>query len=491
MAPFLLILCCSFTFSGRMLPLKEPNAKYDAFRKYTIEELREDIAFLKSKYEHHNPNLYLYSTKSQMDAYFDSLTNHITAPMTDMEFYRYLGPITSRIKDAHTSVFPNEDCEWWYGDQKYFFPLLVTCNNDRVITDLCASSDRTIPDGSEIISINGKSTAELLAVMKPFAPRDGYNQSRVTWVMNNYFPYFYCYCVGDTTSFRIEYVPRGAMPESNPDESTIQEYTIAATTVDSMWYNAYKYYPNRYISGKKDSTITLRFRDDSAVAILRIRSFVKSRSKTDNESFRKTIHHYFSVIHNAPVKNLIVDVRDNGGGNPEYARYVISHLIDKEYVYIDKYKTIERLHWNDEVKRTRTQWYPYCGIGKFRPEKNCYTGKLFVLIDGGSTSTAGDFAACLDYYNRAEFIGEESGANRVVSGGNVFGKDCELPNTKLLVRMSTIQGINKADVPNDGHGVIPDYLVVPTPDDYMNFRNPMLEKALELIRKRDCCDAYK
>lgn len=480
--PFLLMLCCSFTFSGRMLRVKEPNAKYDALKKFTVEELREDIAFLKSKYEHHNPNLYLYSSKAELDSHFDSLSSHITAPMTDMEFYRYVGPITSKIKDTHTSVFPNDDCEWWYGDQKYFLPLLVTCNNDKVVTDLCASPDRTIPDGSQITRINGKSTDEILACMKQYAPRDGENLSRVTWVLNNFFTYYYAYCVETPDYFDIDYVTR---------EGESVSHRILPNTVDSIWYNAYKYYPHRYSFGRKDSTITLRFRDDSATAIMRIRSFAKSGSKNNAPSFRESVRDYFELIHDTPVKNLIIDVRENAGGNPEYARYVISHLIDKEYVYIEKYKTIERLHWNDEEKRTRTQWYPYCGIGEFKPEKNCYTGKLFVLMDGGSTSTAGDFAACLDYYNRATFIGEESGANRVVSGGNVFGKDCELPNTKLKVRMSTIQGINKSDVPNDGHGVIPDYLVVPTPDDYMNFRNPMLEKALELIKGSGKCDAYK
>lgn len=481
-APFLFLLLCSFSLNDSFRKEKESDKNYDPNRRYSAEELQEDIACLRSKLEHHNPNLYLYTPKAALDKYFDSLSAGITAPMSDMEFYRYIGPMTSRIKDAHTSVFPNEDCEWWYGDQNYFLPLLVTCNNDRIVTDLCASHDRTIPDGSEILSINGKSTAEILDRMKPYAPRDGYNQSRVTWVLNNFFPYFYCYSIGTAAQFDVEYKTR---------EGVTSTHTLKATAVDSMWMNAYKYYPNRYIAGRRDSTITLRFREDSAVAIMRIRSFVKSSSKSSDESFRKIIQQCFSVIHAAPVKNLIIDVRDNGGGNPEYARYVISHLMDKDYVYIEKYKTVEKLHWNDEEKRTRYQWYPYCGIGKFSPCKNVYSGKLFVLIDGGSTSTAGDFAACLDYYNRATFIGEESGANRVVSGGNVFGHDFQLPNTKLRVRMSTIQGVNKCDQVNDGHGVIPDYLVVPTPDDYMNFRNPMLEKALEVIHGKPRCDAYK
>jgi hypothetical protein len=482
LTPILFILFCSFSFSESFFIEKQPDASYDASRKYSVNELKHDIAALRVKYERHNPNLYLYNTKKELDKYFDSLSSGITAPMTDIGFYRYLGPITSRIKDAHTSVFPNENCEWWYGNQKLFLPLLITCNTGKIVTDLCASHDRTIPDGSEILSINGKPADEILDRMRPYSPRDGYNQSRVHWVINNYFSYFYTYCIETVDSFRVVYQPQGGYAMS---------HTVPATTVDSMWYNAYKYYPNRYISGRKDSTITLRFREDSSIAIMRIRSFVKSGVKSKDPSFRKVIHDCFAAIKKAPVKNLIIDVRDNGGGNPEYARYLISHLIDKKYVYIEKYKTVERLHWNDEAKRTRTQWYPYCGIGTFSPEKNCYTGNLYVLMDGGSTSTAGDFAACLDYYNRATFIGEESGANRVISGGNVFSSDFELPNTKLRVRLSTIQGVNKTDIPNDGHGVIPDYEVVPTPEDYMNFRNPMLEKALELIQRSGKCDAYK
>jgi uncharacterized small protein (DUF1192 family) len=471
-APILIVFLCSFSLRDEFIREKETDASYDALRKYTVEELKQDIAALRAKYERHNPNLYLYNSKAALDKYFDSLSSGITAPMTDMEFYRYLGPITSRIKDAHTSVFPNDVSEYWYGDQKYFIPLLITCNTGKIITDLCASPDRTIPDGSEIISINGNSSEEILERLRPYAPRDGYNTTRVSWMINNFFSYYYCYCIEASDSFKVVYRPNGGYAMS---------HTISATTVDSIWYNAYKYYPNRYITGRRDSTITLRFREDSSIAIMRLRSFSKTGRKNQDESFRKTITHCFNQINNAKVKNLIIDVRDNAGGDPDYARFVISHLINMEFIYIQEFRSVEKLRWNDEENRLHSRWYPYCGIGTFPPEKNCYKGKLYVLMDGGSTSTAGDFVACLDYYNRATFIGEESGANRVVSGGNVFGKDFELPNTRLRVRLSTIQAVNKTDITNDGHGVIPDYVVVPTPEDYMNFRNPMLEKAIELI----------
>lgn len=464
--PILVVLLCSFSFGM-------PSDKYDASRKYTPEELKEDLAYLRDKYEHHNPNLYLYITKPELDKLFDSLSENIHTSMTDIEFYRYIGIITSRIKDGHTSVFPNEDSEWWYGNKNYFLPLLVTCNNEQIFTDLCASPDRTIPDGSEILSVNGLTSEEILARMKPYAPRDGYNDTRVTWIMNNFFAYFYCYCVGTAEHFDIAY--------KTPD-GKILAHRQDALAVDTMWANAYRFYPQRYISGKKDSAITLRYEDDSSTAILRIRTFDKDGLKSMGvAAFKTTIQNYFIGINNAHVKNLVIDVRDNGGGNPEYARYVLSHLMDSSFVYIEQYKKVDRLHWNDCEKRTQVRWYPYCGIGTFKPGKSVYCGNLYVLMDGGSTSTAGDFVACLDYYNRATFIGEESGANRVISGGNVFEGTFELPNTKLKCRMSTIQGVNKTDQVNDGHGVIPDYLVVPTPEDYMNFRNPMLEKALGLI----------
>src|ERR1044072_7719929 len=234
--PILLLLLCSFT-SG-----KKPSEQYNAARKYSVQELKEYFAFLRSKYEHHNPNLYLYTPKQDMDRMFDSLADGITSPMTDMEFYRYIGGITSRIKDAHTSVFPNEDAEWWYGNQPYFLPLLVTCNNGKIVTDLCASTDRTIPDGSQIISINGKSTDEILARMYPYAPRDGANQTRVTWIMNNFFTYYYCYCVENPDHFDITYI--------TPDHTTLS-HTLPALTVDSIWSCAYRYYPQRYITGRR------------------------------------------------------------------------------------------------------------------------------------------------------------------------------------------------------------------------------------------------
>jgi hypothetical protein len=464
--PLLFILLCSFT-------LGKPSEKYDPAHRYSAAELREDLSFLRSKFEHHNPNLYLYMTPAAFDKMFDSLSAGISAPMTDLEFYRYIGAITSRIRDGHTSIFPNEDCEWWYGNQNYFLPLLVTCNGDKMITDLCASTDRTIPDGSEITRINGRTAAEILARMRPYAPRDGYNDTRVTWIINNFFAYFYCYCVENPDRFEIAY--------TTPDGQQLQ-HTQAALPVDSMWTCAYQFYPQRYNSARKDSAITLRFQNDSSIAILRIRTFTKGGSKAMGaSSFHSSIHRYFEVIQHSGAKNLVIDVRDNGGGNPEYARYVISHLLDSSFVYIEEYQTVDRLHYNDEKRRTHTRWFPYCGIGKFKPQSPVYKHNLYVLMDGGSTSTAGDFVACLDYYNRATFIGEESGANKVVSGGNVREGTFELPNTKLKCRMSTIQGINKKDQPNDGHGVIPDYLVVPAPDDYIKHRNPMLEKALELI----------
>lgn len=472
--PLLFVLLCSFSFNGSSFVAGNRDKSYNAERLYSVDALKKDLAFLRGKYERHNPNLYLYNSKQQLDRYFDSLSEHIVAPMTDMGFYRYLGSITARIKDAHTSVFPNESCEWWYGNQPYFIPLLITCNSGKIMTDLCASPDRSIPDGSEIVSINEKPAAEILEQLRPYAPRDGYNETRVNWVINNFFSYFYCYCIESTGTFRIVY---------NTPEHEQRTHTLQATTVDSMWSGTYRFYPARYVAGRRDSSITLRFREDSTIAILRIRSFAKHGWHSKEDPFRKTIRRYFGLIKNAPVKNLIIDVRDNSGGNPEYARFLASHLLDKEFVYISQYKAVERLHWNeaDDSKRNGNKWYPYCGTGKTQPEKNVYTGKLYVLMDGGSTSTAGDFVACLDFYDRAVFIGEESGANKTVSGGMIFSSEFELPNTKLRCRMSTIQGINKSGQPNDGHGVLPDYTVVPTPEDYMNFHNPMLEKAMELI----------
>lgn len=112
--------------------------------------------------------------------------------------------------------------------------------------------------------------------------------------------------------------------------------------------------------------------------------------------------------------------------------------------------------------------------------KHPFLGKVFVLINGGTFSTAADFCAVKHHLKRATFIGEET-------DGGYYGNDSgmqtmlTLPNSKLKIRVPMYEYWNA--VPGyDGErrGTIPDYAVETKAANLLRGADEPLELALKL-----------
>jgi len=116
-----------------------------------------------------------------------------------------------------------------------------------------------------------------------------------------------------------------------------------------------------------------------------------------------------------------------------------------------------------------------------QPKNNHFTGKLFVLINGGSFSNTAIVSACLAQAQRAVFIGEETGGNRSV----ISGKPTEilLPKTQIRGFISTTT-FRIATGTDDGHGVLPTYQVLPTITDILTGKDIAKAFALQLISEQ-------
>src|SRR5215210_7293731 len=71
---------------------------------------------------------------------------------------------------------------------------------------------------------------------------------------------------------------------------------------------------------------------------------------------------------------------------------------------------------------------------KLLRNKPTFTGKVFILINGGSFSTTSEFLSQAHFHKRATFIGEES-AGGYYGNSSGFMPVVTLPNTKLAVRV--------------------------------------------------------
>jgi len=118
-----------------------------------------------------------------------------------------------------------------------------------------------------------------------------------------------------------------------------------------------------------------------------------------------------------------------------------------------------------------------------QPKQNSYAGKVYILADGRSFSAAAEFSAIARSNKRALFIGEEVGGGYY---GNTSGDDAfiTLPNSQLSCRIPLVKYTLavKQDA-NKGNGILPEYPVYPTINDFINHTDSQLDSALSIIRK--------
>lgn len=136
---------------------------------------------------------------------------------------------------------------------------------------------------------------------------------------------------------------------------------------------------------------------------------------------------------------LIVDVRDNGGGDPFAVALVTTYLFGPEPVHLNSL-------YNRPKDRTDQFWtLPYVPGRRFGPDKPVY-----VLTTNRSFSAAEEFAYNLQQLGRATLVGERT-------RGGAHPRDVFRLNDHMEVNIPTGRAINPVSETNwEGTGVAPD-----------------------------------
>ena len=212
----------------------------------------------------------------------------------------------------------------------------------------------------------------------------------------------------------------------------------------------------------------ITFEDEGALktALLTIGSFdpelLQSFYKQD---YKHAMDSLFTLLNRKQTNNLILDLRNNQGGDFEPARYLLSYLVTNPTQFLLNGKEARLI----------------------QPKVNHFTGRIFVLINGGSFSATAIVVAILERDKRAILIEEETGGNKhIISGDPV---EVVLPRTKIRSFISTttyriIGGVN------DGHGVLPKYPIKIKIEDVLQGNDPSKAFALELITKKEIRKAH-
>ena len=150
----------------------------DLERKFSKEQLTEDFVFLRKSLEEGHFGLYRHRKKEEMDAKFDEAYSLVNKPMNILEFYRILAPAVYFMGDGHTFILPEKRLYYHIINEIGVFPIKPVFIDKKFYVYRNYSQDESLTTGTEIVSIDGISSQEIIKDLLPFVQIDGFGEER-------------------------------------------------------------------------------------------------------------------------------------------------------------------------------------------------------------------------------------------------------------------------------------------------------------------------
>lgn len=363
----------------------------------------------------------------------------VRATSSTAEYYRVLMELCAKLQDGHTNVYPGPELR----DTAMARPLLMTQLVEgrvlvRDVLDPALLAQGLVP-GTEVVEVDGEPVMayagrEIAPYVSASTPQD--LAQRV---------YGFHFLMG----------PADKAPRLGLRDAGGRTFEVAARRVD--WGSFGK------AAAAHRQPFELR-RLPGNVAYVALNGFGDS----------KAADAYLAAFDQiATSAALIIDVRNNGGGNSGEGYRVLATLTDKPFAtgkwstrqYLPTYRAWQRPMPDFEGKP-----------GEQQPDgKRHYRGPVAVLTSAGTYSAAEDFVVAYEAMRRGPIVGEATGGS---TGQPLF---VQLPGGGMA-RICT-----KADTTPDGrawvgHGIQPTIKAAPTVADLRGGRDTVLAAALTALK---------
>jgi len=456
-----LILCCSCS----------ATRNYDVLKKYSASELREDYDVLRNILESKHPSLYWYTSKDSMDHFFEKYRSDIVDSMTEPQYaWQILLPLVEKIKCGHTSVAMSKGYSRWIKGKKIpSFPLYLKFWNDTMAVIASMNrKDSIFKRGTIIQSINGIDAQEFTKRIFDYLPEDGHATNLNYIRISANFPYYYRNVYGLSKKYAVKYINRQG--SSSTDTIPIFDFPKDSTKKDSLSKPARKRITR---SDRLKRLRNLHIDSTGQYALMTLNTFNEGHLRT---FFRRS----FKKLRKHNIPNLIIDLRDNGGGRVSWSTLLTAYVSRQSFKVADSvfaksntfapfnryfsHSFFNRLDLLLITHKKRDGFYHARTMERriHKPKKkNHYNGNVYLLINGPTFSAASLFAGAVKGQTGIKLVGEETGGGWYGNNGIVI-PDITLPHTKLKVRIPLFRVVQyRHQVTKKGMGVPPD-IYIPT-----------------------------
>lgn len=394
-----------------------------------------------------------------VDSLYRETMRRVIETETDAEYFAELKRFLVQFDDAHTEVFVPE-----YVDDNVEYPQYGTAlfGDKFYFTTYRINSDDTEPEllGAEILEVEGMPAmeyAEKYVMPTITASTDSYRRNWAGAVLLN----------GPTgTYIRGKAICRDGKPR---DFSIIRNGRTTRTDDDTYWMP-----PSDAVSDGEE-TVRCKWHDD--IAIVSIDSF--------SSNVETSIDSVLNDIKKCNPRGLVIDLRSNGGGSTDVAWRLQMHLTDADSLLSFGAQSRSNLGYGRAQGNYREEYEDYFNYVSYEtfPAETVARDKSIVPITCPVAILIGpySFSACEDFLiNISEIPGRPVLIGECTAGSTGAPLVIDLPNG-AVARMCTL----RATYPYSGKpfvgGVQPDIKVNKTIDDYLNGKDTVLEKALEVL----------
>lgn len=439
------------------------------------EQLKEDLEIFRDALERFHPEMYRYTDAGAFGQVFSRIEKQLDQPMNQLEFYKIMHPALSALRDGHVKwIIQGEDQH--YGPfESDLFPLNLYFEEDKVKV-LGHFGGENVPTLAEVSSINGKSISSIKeTIWKSLTFGDGDSEGGKRYQLNRYFSAFYALEYGLENSYEVELIHQGKT-------QIWKGKGVGKTQIEESYQ-------------KEDVPFSFRL-TNGWTGILKIDRFFSYKHELD---FKQFLKNSFKSLKDENISNLILDLRGNEGGYEKLGIKLYRYLAQDDFEYYDYVSTRKNqktdypnytskifriLNSFSNEKEGKILFTKAPGLKTYKPYKNRFDGNLIILLDGQSFSVTTEFAARVQADGRAHFVGEETAGGAEVNSSGFF-TILTLPNSKIdlgIPRLGFHMANLKPSMPKN-RGIIPDYPVVPSAEDLLNGKDPVIEKALQLVVK--------
>jgi len=480
---------------------------YDPRKKYSPVLLRADYTLFRNILETSHPSIYWYTTKDSMDYYFEQGYKTLSDSMTEIQFRDQLAYVISKIDCGHTSMKGSKAFSK-YIDTAFSkaFPFAMKFWSDTmVITANLRRDDHVLQRGTVVKSINGYDARALRDTLFNYITTDGYSANGKYQSLSTGFAFANLYksILGLTDSIDVHYLDELGMEQ----QIYVRPYDFKADTMNNKTLS---HGPPAKGNGKKKekdkpvfyfSPLNLQLDTVMKTGFMTVANFDRSNH------LRKFFKHSFRNLQKNHIRDLIIDVRSNGGGDAGLSTLLTRYIIDHKFKIADSLYTVKlpskynkyiqksflnRMLIGLVTRKGKDGKYHFRYFEKhyYSPkEKYHYDGQVFILIGGNSFSATTLFAGDLKGQKNVTLVGEET-------GGGFYGNtawiipDVTLPNTGLRFRLPRFRMVVNKDRIKNGRGVMPDVWAIPTVDGIRYGVDLKAMKVKELIAQRESRSAH-